>query len=139
MALSVFDDKSKEPNDSDLADALGKTKRLWDDLRKHVAQEYEPVTEEWKHYGQESGWTLRLVQKKRTILYLIPCKGHFIVAFVFGDKAVEAAHKSGLPQSIISIINDARKYAEGTGFRIQVNKGQELDSIKKLVAIKLAN
>lgn len=139
MALSILDDKSRKPNDCDLAKALGRTKRLWDDLKNYVAKEHEPITEEWKHYGKKYGWTLRLVQKKRTILYLIPCKGHYMAGFVFGQKAVQAARKSKLPKAVITVINDAKRYVEGTGFRVPVKKKQDLDSIKKLVTIKMAN
>jgi hypothetical protein len=139
MALSIFDEKSRQPNDGDLAKALGKTKGFWDDLKDHVAKEYEPVTEEWKYYGQKYGWSLRLVRKKRTILYLIPCKGYYLAAFVLGDRAVQAARKSKLPESIIKIINEAKRYAEGTGFRVPVKKRQDLESMKKLAAIKMTN
>ena len=34
--------------------------------------------------------------KKRTILYMTPCKGHFIVGFVLGEKTVKAAHETTL-------------------------------------------
>ena len=109
MASSIFEDKSKQPEDNEVAEVLGRTKKLWDDLKNYIAGKYEPVTEEWKYYNKKSGWILTLRQKKRTILYLVPCKGHYIVGFVFSEKAAQAAHESSLPQSIISLIKDAYK------------------------------
>lgn len=139
MALSIFDDKSKQPKDRELAETLGKTKRLWDDLKDHVAKECAPITKEWKFYGQKYGWSFLLKRKKRTMLYLIPCKGYYMVAFVFGDRAVKAAHESNLPESIVKAINDAKRYVEGTGFRLKVESKKDLDSIRRLVTIKMAN
>ena len=140
MASSIFEDKSKQPKDNEVAEVLGRTKKLWDDLKNYVAGRYEPVTEEWKYYNcKKAGWILTLRQKKRTILYLIPCKGHYIVGFVFGEKAAQAAHESSLPQSIISLIKDAYKYVEGRVFRIEVKKKRDLEYIKQLVAIKIDN
>jgi hypothetical protein len=139
MALSIFDDKAKEPKDINIADTLGRTKRSWDDLKDHLAQTLGSLSQEWKFYGKGSGWTLRLKHKKRTILYLVPRRGSFMVVFVFGERAVEAARRSTLPRSILALINDATPYVEGRSFRVEVRRRKDLDSIKELVAIKMAN
>jgi hypothetical protein len=139
MALSILDDKSKKPNDNNLMEALGRTKRLWDDLINHIIQEYEPVTQEWNYAGEKYGWSLRLKRKKRTILYLIPSRRHFLCAFVFGGKATEAARESDLSSDILKTINEAPVYGEGRGFRLEVKKKQDVESMKKLAIIKMAN
>lgn len=139
MALSILDDKSKQPDDKDLTDVLGGTKQLWDELINQVTKECKPVIEEWRFSGEKYGWSLRLKQKKRTILYLTPCKRYFLCAFVFGQKATEAARRSALPKDVLTTINEARVYAEGRGFRLEVKKKQHLDTMKKLTAIKMAN
>ncbi|MCP4152356.1 MAG: DUF3788 family protein, partial [bacterium] len=59
MGLSIFDDKAKRPDDNDLTEALGETKSLWDQLKTHVIEAYPPITEDWKHYGKSSGWTMK--------------------------------------------------------------------------------
>jgi hypothetical protein len=140
MASSIFQDKSKQPEDNEVAEVLGRTKKLWDDLKNYIAGRYEPVTEEWKYYScKKTGWILTLRQKKRMILSLVPCKGHYIAGFIFSEKAVQAAHKSSLPQSIINLIKDGYKYVEGRVFRIEVKKKQDLEYIKQLVDIKIDN
>jgi len=139
MALSAFDDKSKEPGASDLQRTLGRTSPHWDSLRAHVAAEYAPLDETWNFAGANWGWSLRLKQKKRTVLYMTPCKGHFLVGFALGEKAVKAAHDSALPDSILTIIDEARKYAEGRGVRIKVTSKKTLEGTKRLAAVKMAN
>jgi hypothetical protein len=136
MVLSTLDDKSKQPDDNDLAEVLGRSKRFWDDLIRHIILEYEPVTQVWGFY---KSWSLRLIRKKRTILYLIPCERYFLCAFVFGQKATEAARQSNLPKDVMKTINEAKVYAEGRGFRLEVRKKQDIDTMNTLAAIKMAN
>jgi len=38
--------------------------------------------------------------------------GMLFVSFALGDKAVQAARQSGLPQSVIKIIDEAKRYVE---------------------------
>jgi hypothetical protein len=139
MALSAFDDKSKKPGKSDLEKTLGRTYTHWNNLMAHIAAEYAPLTENWNFPGAKWGWSLQLKQKKRTILYLTPGKGFFMVGFVLGDKAVKAAHGGTLPDAILADIDGARKYAEGRGIRLEIRNKKDLDSVKKLAAIKMAN
>jgi len=139
MALSAFDDKAATPRSKDLKEALGRSSSLWDQLRDHLASEYQPLAEQWMFSGAKWGWSLQLKQKKRTILYMTPCKKHFLAGFVLGEKAVKAAHESNLPDPLLAQIDSARKYAEGRGVRIEVRTKKDLESTKKLAAIKMAN
>jgi hypothetical protein len=122
-----------------LASTLGRSSALWEGLREHLASEFKPLAEKWSFPGQKWGWSLQLKQKKRTILYMTPCMRHFLVGFTLGERAVHAAHESDLPDSVLSTIDGARKYVEGRGVRIEVKTKKDLDSVKKLAAVKMAN
>ena len=139
MATSILDDKSIIPDDVQVKDVLGKTFRFWTAIKKYFEDKQIDVQEEWKFWGQKYGWSMRLKHKKRNILYLVPCKGYFMAAFVFGDKAVAAAENSTLPESILDMIRSARKYAEGRGFRFEVRGQEDVENTKKLIEIKMAN
>jgi hypothetical protein len=139
MALSAFDDKSSSPRAVELTKTLGRTSGLWDKLRDHLTSEYQPLFEKWTFPGQKWGWSLQLKQKKRTILYMTPRKGFFSAGFTLGERAVKAAHESDLPESVLTTIDSARKYAEGRGVRIEVKSKTDLETTKKLAAIKMAN
>jgi hypothetical protein len=138
MALSAFDDKLKKPGAGDLKRMLGRTSAHWDNLTTHIASEYAPLDETWNYAGANWGWSLRLKQKKRTVLYMTPCKGHFLVGFVLGEKAVRAAHDGRLPNSVLAIIDEAKKYVEGRGVRIEIRSKKDLEIAKRLAAIKMA-
>jgi hypothetical protein len=139
MALSAFDDKSKEPTKRTLKTTLGRTSTHWDDLVAHIASEYAPLDETWSFAGAAWGWSLRLKQKKRTVLYMTPRRKHFLVGFALGEKAVKAARVSGLPKTVLSLIADAKKYAEGRAVRVEVRNKKDLASAKAIAAIKMAN
>jgi hypothetical protein len=134
-----LDDKARVPEEKDLVEVLGRSKNLWDQLKAHVEREYEPLTEKWSFSGKQYGWSLGLKRKKRTVLYLIPCARHFLVAFVLGEKAVKAARDSDLPAPVLKMINSARVYVEGRGVRFEVRKKADLAAIEKLAAIKMSN
>ena len=78
-------------------------------------------------------------KKKRTVLYMTPCRGHFLVGFALGEKAVKAAHGSTLPLSVLAVIDEARKYAEGRGVRIEIRNRKDLEASKQLATIKMEN
>ena len=139
MALSAFDDKSKQPLAGDLKETLGRTGTHWDSLIAHIAAEYAPLEETWNYSGKNWGWSLRLKQKKRTVLYMTPCKGLFLAGFALGEKAVKAAHDIPLADSILTVIDDAKKYAEGRAVRIEFKSKKDLEITKKLAAVKMAN
>jgi hypothetical protein len=139
MAWSVLDDKSREPDDEMLADVLGKSKGLWDAILAHLAKEYPGVQNEWGFPGAKYGWSLRPKLKKRTILYLTPGKGCFMASFALGEKAVAAAEESTLPEEVLAAIRSARQYPEGRGVRIEVKRRTDVETVKKLVEIKMTH
>jgi hypothetical protein len=139
MALSAFDDKAAAPGGDELTKTLGRTGRLWDELVTTLASEFEPLDETWTYSGKSWGWSLRLKRKKRTVLYLTPCRGHFLAGFALGEKAVQAAHDGGLPAETLRTIDTATKYAEGRAVRIEVRNKKDVGVVEKLAAIKMAN
>jgi hypothetical protein len=139
MALSAFADKSNPPGPSELRVTLGRSSSLWDQLKDHLSSDYQPLTEKWGFAGAKWGWSLQLKQKKRTVLYMTPCKKHFLAGFALGEKAVKAAQASGLSDSVLATIDSAPKYAEGRGVRIEVRTKKDLENVKVLAAVKMAN
>ncbi|KPK48202.1 MAG: hypothetical protein AMS22_15760 [Thiotrichales bacterium SG8_50] len=139
MALSALDDKSKVPDVKELKRVLGRSHEHWESLITFLKSEYEPLDQMWNFGGKNWGWSLRLKQKKRTVLYMTPCEGNILVGFVLGEKAVKAAHESALPKSVLTVIDKAKKYAEGRGVRIEVGNKKDCEVVKKLAAIKMNN
>lgn len=138
MTAPIADRGPNPPDVKALARTLGGAKALWDDLIRHVETEHAPVTHQWTASKTSALGFLRLVQKKRTILYLLPREGCFLTAFVFGEKAVAAVRASDVPATVVTMLNAARPYAEGRGIRLETRTAGDLATMKKLAAIKMA-
>src|SRR3990172_971882 len=136
MHLNAFINKPRKPSDAELSIALGPTKALWDKIID-VAREMGAVDHEWKSFSEKYGWSLRLKQKKRNILYLSPATGSFLASLILGDRAMAASRQSGLTKKMMKVLAEANRYPEGTAIRIDVRKKADLGTITKLIAIKL--
>jgi hypothetical protein len=135
MSPNAFIGRTKPPTDDELSIELGAARALWDELLTELAL---PI-QEWNSYSPKAGWSLKVKLKKRTIVYLAPCHGKFRVAFVLGDKAVAAARQLKLPKAVLKIIDEAPRYPEGTGVRLEIAARKDLAAVKKLAEVKLAN
>jgi len=135
----IFADRSLKPTDKMLSETLGKSYELWQAIRNALAETYGPLTEEWKFYGSNSGWTLKLLLKKRNLFFFFPSKKFFRIAFVFGDDAVRQVEHSSLPAAMIQELKNAKRYAEGRGLRLEVRKKADVNNIVTLTAIKVRN
>ena len=139
MDTSVFPDKNKQPSEQELVTVLGGTYDYWTALRDYVFSVYPNAKEEWNYPGTKYGWSFRIKDKKRAIIYLLPRDACFKAAFVFGQKAYDQIMESDIAESIKTDLQNARKYAEGRGVRIEVRDASLLPDIRQLVEIKIAN
>ncbi len=139
MSLSIFTDQTHTPDSADLANALGKTLAYWNEIREFVVTHYPVAFEEWNFSGIKYGWGFRLKDKKRVVVYLLPCDGFFKASLVFGQKATDAALAADIAEETKQEIRSAKVYAEGRGVRIDVRSNAILRDILKLIEIKLAH
>lgn len=139
MALSAFDDKSSAPDADAIAQTLGRSAALWTTLKESLAAEVDTLAEEWTFAGKAYGWSLRLKQKKRAIVYLTPCEKHFRASFALGEKACAAAQSAGLSRDTLALIEAAPRYAEGRGVRMPVRRRADVDQVLRVARVKMAN
>ena len=135
---NAFINKPKQPTDSELAAALGPAKTAWDQLLSELASEHGVNESEWKCYSAKWGWSLRAKHKERTIVWLSPNENSFTVLFMLGGKAMQAARRIKWPQRIVRVLDEASKYPEGSGVRLEVKSSGKIPALKKLAVIKLA-
>lgn len=139
MAISFFEDKTKQPAESDLQLSLSEAFPFWQQLKDYVFAKYPHAAEEWKYSGEKYGWGYRIKDKKRVIIYMTPGKNCFLVAFVFGEKATAEALSGNLTRAVKELIKSAKVYAEGRGFRYEIRNIENVEETKKLTDIKLNN
>jgi hypoxanthine phosphoribosyltransferase len=137
MSVSIFHLKNVEPDEKMLATALNTTKIHFDSITRFIENEYGEINFEWKFYNQKAGWILKIINKKRNILFIIPCSGYFRVSFTLGDKAVDKVVEGNFPDSVKNEFLEARKYAEGRTIQIDVRNDEDGKIIPELVRVKL--
>ncbi len=139
MAISAFDDKATPPGKHALIETLGRTGTLWTRLCEDLEAQYGPLVQEWNYWGKSHGWSMRLKRKKRAIVYMTPCRSHFLASFALGEKACAAAHAAGAPTAVLKLIDAAPKFVEGRGVKVQVRSKRDIDIVAALAAIKMAH
>jgi hypothetical protein len=55
VALSVFDDKSRVPQDGELAAMLGGTFVFWNELKRLIGSRFTPLSIEWGFTSEKTG------------------------------------------------------------------------------------
>jgi hypothetical protein len=135
---NAFIGKPSKPSDKEVTTALGPSAPAWSEFVLWM-QEQGATGQEWKSSGAKYGWSLRLKRKDRNIVYLSPCRDCFRVAFVLGEKAMDAVHYATFSAAVRQLIAESPHYPEGTGIRLIVHKPRDLTPIRALAAIKLAN
>jgi hypothetical protein len=135
MLSNAFAGKAAPPTKKELGAELGPAQALWDELLAQLAKLHIDVTE-WNSYSRKAGWALKVKQRDRTMVYLSPSQGCFMASFALGDKALQAARKSGLPDAALKTLNEAKRYAEGSAVRIEVRSAKDVQVVKKLAQAK---
>lgn len=137
MSESIFDLKLIEPNDKMLSVELGRTYEYFEKVRAFIKDYYGELTLEWKYYGQKSGWVLKMINKKRNVLFVIPRKDYFRIALTLGDKAVDKLIASKLPDFIKHEFVKAKKFSEGRTVQLEIKDEEQCEYILELIKIKL--
>ena len=140
MDISVFTDKSTEPTNAMLKNEIGDEMYVfWNEIESFTFQVYQKAEPEWKYTGKNFGWSRRIKDKKRVIVYLLPREKYFKTALVYGEKAYQEVMNSPVNDSIKHELTSAKAYADGRGIRIDIRTAEDLIDIKELIRIKIMN
>ena len=139
LSENAFAGQSRHPTESDLAKVLGNSHGLWRDLVADLRRDLKLDGGEWNSYSVKSGWSFRLQKKKRNLVHLGPRTGWFLASFILGKKAIAAAHKEKLPVRILKVLDEAKRYPEGTAVRIEVHGASDVRVVKTLAKLKFEN
>ena len=134
-----FNSKLQQPTDEMLASALGETKKILDDIISFIKAEFGESHIEWKYYGAKFGWSLKIYNKKRNVVFVGPEDGYFRLAFTFGQKAYIEIINSNLPDSIKQQLIEAKVYVEGRPLRLEIRNQKDAEPLWQLIKIKLNN
>ena len=138
LALQSMFDSSQQPLRSTVTTYLGSSAPLWSSVIAQAIKRAPQLAEAWHFAGPKIGWSLRLVDGDRIVVYLTPGEGSFWVGLVLGAKAVAAAREAGLSAAAAAVLDVAPKHTEGQGVRFQVASRKDTAPFEELLSIKLA-
>jgi hypothetical protein len=136
---TLFSDKLLQPTDEMLALALGETKEIFDAIVLFIETEFGESHIEWKHYGAKIGWSIKVFNKNRNVMFVGPEDGYFRIAFAFGQKAYLEIIDSNLPDIIKLQLTESKVYVEGRPLRLEIRNQTDVEPLWQLINIKLRN
>lgn len=123
-----------QPTREDLDQVLGSSLAQWEALLEATPA----LTPSWKRYTGAHGWQLRLLRKKRNMVYLVPGQGDFLLGAALNPRGLALAMSSEvLPQVLKDSIEAERAYREGKAARVRVSDQATLEQALEIVRIKV--
>jgi hypothetical protein len=103
-----FDQKEVVPDESAMKRVLGEMYTAYQEVLKLTEQ----LPHEWMYYGKKYGWQLKVMQKGKVLLYLVPLENSFRIGFAVREKERDALLNINLPAKAKEELQSAKKYPE---------------------------
>ena len=137
MSIGLFTDKSRQPADAEIRDAIGAQLPLWQSLVRFIRETY-PAQEDFKFlYGKTYGWALRFRIKGQVLTSLYPTQGGFTAQVNLSPEAVEQAQSMELGHNVRQAIERANPYPEGRWLFIPVESEEDVRDVQRLLALRV--
>ena len=137
MSIGLFTDKSRQPADAEVLEALDARLPLWQDLVRFIRETYS-AQEDFKFlYGKTYGWALRFRIKGQVLTSLYPTQGGFTAQVNLSPEAVEQAQGMGLGHAVQQAIERANPYPEGRWLFIPVESEEDVRDVQRLLALRV--
>jgi hypothetical protein len=131
--MLVFTDKSQQPSQNELEQALGENIHLFKAII-HACLIEETV---WKYYSKSSGWTLQCRRDDLNLFFIQVTTTGFYVWFTLGKQAKQKAIELVSNQQLREEICLAREYKEGTSFKVDVVTAADIADVIILAGLKV--
>lgn len=136
MSIGLFTDKSNQPTEAQVREAVGPRIQLWHDLIRFVQSQY-PVQQDFKFlYGKSYGWAIRFRIKGQLLVSLFPTQGGFVAQVNLSPSDVEMALALNMSRNVLGAIDGAQPYPEGRWLFIPVETEEDLGDVKQLVEMR---
>jgi hypothetical protein len=135
MKERPFLDKSSKPTEQAIRAALGSTYTYY----KKVIGLVNSYSQEWT-FTNSSGWMLKIYDRKKALLYLIPLNHEFKISLAIRENEREAFLCDDELGIMHDKISSSKKYTEGFALQFDITNRKEFQPlelfIRKLIAIR---
>lgn len=125
------------PTEREIIALVGAKEALWAELREYLATHYDHIPELSVGKG-EHDWTFRYRKGGKTLVTLSPEENGFCVLVVLGADEVQkvSREKASLSMEVKAVFEISKQYHDGRWLWMHPKSKAELESIKKILAIK---
>lgn len=135
MQERPFPDQSIQPSEPAIQAALGNTYACYQKITG-LASAY---AQEWT-FTKSSGWMLKIYDRKKALLYLIPLNGGFKISLAIREQEREALLRDDALAIIYDKIAASKKYSEGFALQFDIANENEFQPvelfIRKLIVLR---
>jgi hypothetical protein len=128
MIERPFIEKAVKPTEKTLQTALEAAYNYY----KKVIDLASSYSQEWA-FSKSSGWMLKVTDKKKSLLYLIPLNNAFRISLTIREKEREAFLKDKELRLLHEKISLSKKYPEGFAMQIDISNGNEYQPVELLI------
>jgi hypothetical protein len=123
-----FLDETKKPDEESIRAVLGNTYTYYDKV-VGLASSY---LQAWI-FSKRSGWTLKISDRKKALLYLIPLDNSFKISLTIREKEREAFLHDDELRIIHEKISASKKYPEGYAMQFDIGSRSEFEPVDLLI------
>jgi hypothetical protein len=128
MEEKVFLDNKNKPTEKLLAESLGKAYGFYEKMSEITSQ----FPREWV-YTKSGGWMMKIHDKKKALLYLIPLKRQLKVSMTLRESERAALLADKGPSDTHEKIRNAKKFVEGFALQFLIDNATDYRSFEKFV------
>jgi hypothetical protein len=136
MELMRLKDPQVLPTSEVLAEAMGDSYPVFDELIKTVSSEAFGLTTEWRYYNDGKAWLMKACFKKKTVFWLSVWENHFKTSFYFTEKNCEGIYEMGIDETIKKDFNTQKPIGKLIPLLIIMNQKEQLSDLLKIIEYK---
>jgi len=137
MEKPILTDKEQFPTEEIIFSHLADNKQHWQSLFTELHERYSEFEEQWRFYKDGNAWLLKIVKKKKTVLWVTVFDGFFKTTFYFGEKAEPIIMSSDLPENLKEQYR-TNKYGKIRGITVTPHSSDNLKEVFSLITLKLS-
>jgi len=132
-------DEKVEPNEKLIFSIIGDKQEVWKETMTYLDNSSGSISHIWKYYKDGKCWMLRVLRKKNTICWIHLLNNTFRIAFYFAERLENVIYNSDLSQELKDQYKHAKAFNKSRAIFIDVATYADINQIKTLIDLKLAN
>jgi hypothetical protein len=136
MEKLLLRDPQVLPTSEVLAEALGNSYPVFEELMTTVQGHDYGLTTDWNCYKDGKAWLAKSTYKKKTVFWLSVWDGHFKTAFYFTEKNCNGIFEMDIEESIKKDFNAQKPIGKLLPLVIEMKRKEQLADLLKIISYK---